>query len=335
MSLTHAALHTKTRQGAAESASAPKILAVIVSYNPNFEALTNSIEVLKQQDCMVLLVDNASRDQQRFTSRDMGAQLILNPTNRGLGYAHNQGLAVANQGQFDYLLIMDQDSVPADGMVAALLEAHQQQSTRQKVSAVGACYLNADNHSESFFVKFGALKFQREYATHDTVEADFLISSGSLFSLSALNDIGGMDEALFIDHVDTEWFLRARNKGYTAYGVGRARMQHGLGESTHQVKLGGRQRNVPQHKPFRYYYIFRNSVALYKRGYAAWQWKWNDLQRLGMIFIMFGLLKPPRWQNMRMMFLGVWHGVMGRMGAIDAQADMTEASVAPRHLNDE
>lgn len=125
-----------------------------------------------------------------------------------------------------------------------------------------------------------------------------------------------MDASLFIDHVDTEWFLflRARSKAYKAFGVGEARMQHGFGESTHQVKLGGRQRNVPQHKPFRYYYIFRNSVALYKRSYAARLWKWNDIQRLGMIFIMFGLLKTPRWKNIRMMLLGIWHGLIGKMG---------------------
>lgn len=291
------------------------VLAVIVTYNPELPVLAQSVKTLHQQGCGVLLVDNASVNQVELKSADIDATLLCNEQNLGLGAAHNQGFEHAKKAGYQYLLILDQDSQPLESMVAELVLAHQSLAQYEPVSAVGACYLNADNASESFFVRFGAWKFQREYATEQVVKADFLISSGSLFAIEALQTIGGMDEGLFIDHVDTEWFLRARDKGYQAYGIGRARMQHGLGEQTHQVNLGGRLRNVPQHKPFRYYYIFRNSIALYKRGYTSWLWKWNDVQRLAMIFVMFGLLKAPRWQNMHMMLLGLWHGVIGKTGA--------------------
>lgn len=290
------------------------MLAVVVTYNPDIETLLNAITALEGQACDVLLVDNASNNQDELRQKKFDGQLICNRENLGLGAAHNQGLAYAQQQGHDYLLIMDQDSLPLNNMVAELLHAHKALSVEHKVSAVGACYLNAENQSESFFVRFGAFKFQREYATDSAVKADFLISSGSLFSVQVLADVGGMDEGLFIDHVDTEWFLRARDRGYQAYGVGKARMQHGLGEQTHRVKLAGRERNVPQHKPFRYYYIFRNSIALYKRAYTSWLWKWNDVQRLAMIFIMFGILKAPRGQNVRMMLLGSWHGLIGKTG---------------------
>jgi rhamnosyltransferase len=140
-----------------------------------------------------------------------------------------------------------------------------------------------------------------------------------LIALSAIDDIGLMDEGLFIDHVDTEWFLRAKSKGYQAFGVCGAVMQHGLGEQTHQVSLltargRGRQRNVPQHKPFRYYYIFRNSILLYKRNYASGLWKWNDSQRLLMIAVMFGVFKAPRWKNLKMMYKGLIDGAKGVSG---------------------
>lgn len=296
-----------------------EVVAVVVSYNPEITLLTTTVDALVAQGCWVLVVDNASANQAelkaaQLDSQLVNAQIVYNTQNMGLGAAHNQGLAVAEEQGAEYLLILDQDSMPMPNMVAELVSAHKQQSQSQKVSAVGACYLNSENNSESFFVRFGALKFQREYATQASVAADFLISSGSLFSLAALKEIGAMDEGLFIDHVDTEWFLRARSKGFKAFGVGAARMQHGLGEETHRLNFGGRERNVPQHKPFRYYYIFRNSIALYKRGYTSWLWKWNDVQRLGMIFVMFGLLKAPRWQNMRMMLLGSWHGLIGKTG---------------------
>lgn len=309
--------------------SPDKVLAVVVTYNPDLTVLGKLITTLNDQGCHVLVVDNCSVNQATLSQYQFPAELILNHENVGLGAAHNQGLSVAIDQAYEYLLILDQDSLPLAGMVHKLCAAHQRLSLVHNVSAVGACYLNSENQSKSFFVKFGALKFKRNYvgdataiesiaseSIHDVAAADFLISSGSLFSVSALQAIGGMDEGLFIDHVDTEWFLRARNSGYKAFGVGSALMQHELGEKTLQFTLANQQRNVPQHKPFRYYYIFRNSILLYKRGYTSWLWKWNDSQRLLMIFVLFGIVKAPRLRNLKMMLLGSWHGLIGKTGKV-------------------
>ncbi len=300
-----------------------RVLAIVVSYNPKIGPLKRALKSLEAQDCDVLVVDNASNNLADLHTLVAGLQRTIvaeQSRNVGLGAAHNLGFRHAQAQGYEYALILDQDSIPLEGMVAALLTAHRVKAKGHQVSAVGVTYLNADNGSESFFVRFGALKFARQYcASKDRdqcIEADFLISSGSLVSLESFNTIGAMDEALFIDHVDTEWFLRARHAGYKAFGVCNAVMQHGLGENTHRVSIGGRQRNVPQHKPFRYYYIFRNSVLLYKRGYASALWKWNDLQRLAMIAIMFGLFTQPRLGNLKMMMHGIWDGLRGKSGPL-------------------
>ena len=299
-----------------------RILAIVVCYKPQIAPLKVALDALQGQVDATLVVDNASPNIHQIAALVANLEaleLLPQSDNLGLGAAHNIGIQYARQHAFDYVLLLDQDSVPLDGMVQNLLAAQRAKSS-QSVSAVGATYLNADNGTESFFVRFGRLKFRRyscsERDEDNCVRADFLISSGSLIKLSAIDQIGEMDESLFIDHVDTEWFLRARSKGLQAYGVCNAVMQHGLGEQTHQINLG-RQRNVPQHKPFRYYYIFRNSVTLYRRSYASGWWKWNDLQRLLLICIMFGLLKPPRWQNLKMMAKGVVDGLRGISGKIE------------------
>lgn len=305
-----------------------RVLCVVVTYNPEISALKRSLDAIIEQGSQPLIVDNASSNVAAIRElcasnslSDPAVGILELEVNRGLGVAHNQGIAHARVHGFSHVLLLDQDSTPLKGMVSSLVSASQRKEEQGLLSAVGATYLNADNGSESFFVRFGALKFKRFYCSEKDqdgcVKADFLISSGSLISLSSIDAIGEMDEELFIDHVDTEWFLRARSKGYAAYGVCDAVMQHGLGESTHQINLGGRQRNVPQHNPFRYYYIFRNSVLLYKRGYASLVWKWNDLQRLGMIIVMFGLLKAPRRANLKMIGKGIWHGIKGVTGPLD------------------
>jgi rhamnosyltransferase len=298
------------------------VLAVFVSHNPVINLLTENIDSVLKQGCDCYIVDNASRDTIQFACYNDSDRVTLDlqKQNLGLGAAQNIGIRAAQQGGYDYVLLLDQDSHPDLGMVAALLRAHQLKSEYGQVAAVGPIYRNAQNGSESFFVRFGYLKFQRVYRSqadsHGCIAADFLISSGSLFNLHSISEIGLMDELLFIDHVDTEWFLRAKSLGFSSFGVTSATMTHDLGEDTHRIKLGGRQRNVPQHKPFRYYYIFRNSVLLYKRTGISLLWKWNDLQRLVMIIVMFGLFTPPRLGNLKMMLLGIWHGILGRSGKL-------------------
>ncbi|MFT5135368.1 MAG: rhamnosyltransferase [Arenicella sp.] len=311
-----------------------RVLAIIVCHNPQIDSLAVALRTVVKQVAATLVVDNASANVAEIEQLlgvlnaeqpSFSASLLKQTNNLGLGAAHNLGFQFARTHGLNHCLILDQDSVPMDGMVANLLLAAKSKLAGKavKLSAVGATYLNADNGTESFFIRFGALKFRRQYcAERDSdscIEADFLISSGCLIALSAIDDIGLMDEGLFIDHVDTEWFLRAKSKGYQAFGVCNAVMQHGLGEQTHQISLPtargrGRLRNVPQHKPFRYYYIFRNSIVLYKRSYASSLWKWNDSQRLLMIAVMFGAFKTPRWKNLKMMYKGVVDGIKGVSG---------------------
>lgn len=341
------------------------VLAVVVSYQPCCATLAQLLAELARQGCAILLVDNGSDNVADIAQLPLfnpeansGANFGANPAinteqpaallkplaaNLGLGAAHNVGIAHARAQGYDYVLIMDQDSMPLDGMVAALLTAHRCKSLLGAVSAVGAHCLNPENGDNYCFVRFGKFKYQRHYCDAQDrdgcVAADFLISSGSLIAIKTIDAIGGMDEGLFIDMVDIEWFLRAHVKGFKAFGVCDAVMQHSLGEKTPLFALGKRQRYVSQHQPFRYYYIFRNSINLCKRGYVSFAWKRNDMHRLAMLAVIFGCLQPPRRANLAMMIKGVWHGLRGKQGRLataadniatdKAATDKTAAKVAP------
>jgi rhamnosyltransferase len=124
-----------------------------------------------------------------------------------------------------------------------------------------------------------------------------------------------MEEQLFIDHVDTEWFLRARARGFKAFGVCDAVMSHSLGSRTLRVWLG-RWRHVPGHSPLRHYYIFRNSILLYRRPYAPGKWICNDVVRLLFMLAYYPLRTPPRLEHLRMMLRGAWDGLRGRAGKL-------------------
>jgi rhamnosyltransferase len=270
----------------------------------------------------VVLVDNGSNaDALSWLSDHAGKanrHFLPLGENLGLGVAHNRGIAWARQEGHRYALLLDQDSVPSPGMVARLASASQHlRAQHRRVAAVGPRYVDPVSGRASFFVRFGWLSLDRvwceENAREQVIETDFLISSGLLVSIDAIDEIGGMDETLFIDHVDTEWFLRARALGFRAFGVCDAVMTHQLGNDTLSVWVG-RWRSVPVHSPLRHYYAVRNSFLLYQRRYAPAVWIWNDVGRLLQMFCFYSLFTPPRLQHVRMMLKGAWHGIRGRAG---------------------
>jgi len=300
-----------------------EVIAVVTTYEPDLETLQRQFVLLAGQVKTLLIIDNGSSNAAGVAALACGhafAQFTGAPENRGLGWAHNEGLRRALTQGADAVLLLDQDSLPRDGMVAALVRAlREQRQAGVRVAAVGARYLGSDRGHSSYFVQFGWLRFRRCFCqpgqSQTEIRADMLISSGALFAREALETLGLMDEGLFIDHLDTEWFLRAGAAGWQSFGVCDAVMDHGLGERTVRVWLG-RWRYLPVHQPFRYYYVYRNSVLLWRRAYPSARWKQTDMLRLAKMFLVFSLFTGDRRQNLAMMIRGIRDGLKGRAGQL-------------------
>jgi rhamnosyltransferase len=303
-----------------------KICAVVVSHHPELKVLEAVISAIRPQAHHLVVVDNGSSVElvEGLRALAIGKEFHLIASDRNLGVAagHNIGMGWAREQRCTHVVLLDQDSVAEKDMVSGLVAAHRQLTAQGiAVSAVGPLYRDPVSGHSSFFVRSGFPKPRRIYCAlqggDQYIEADFLITSGSLISLSTIDAVGAMDDALFIDHVDTEWFLRASKKGYRAFGVCGAVMHHTLGSETLRVWLG-RWRYVPRHSPLRHYYIFRNSILLYKRSYVPGIWIFNDVVRLGFMLVFYPLRTPPRGRHALMMIKGILDGLKGRTGPLDA-----------------
>jgi rhamnosyltransferase len=303
-----------------------RIIAVVVTYEPEPDVLGALLQSIALQVEAVVIVDNGSQRDLTFIDRSCGndrrVTIIRLNENQGIAAAQNIGIAEAIERGADYILLLDHDSIPMPDMVEKLyLTCRALLQDGKKVAAVGPSYRVPHANDSSYFVQFGMVKFKKierqQWAGKAYVLADFLISSGCLIPTAALEDIGPMDETLFIDHVDTDWFLRARAKNYLIYGVPDALMEHFLGDSQFMFRLG-KPRMLPVHKPIRFYYIFRNSILLYRRTYAAKKWILNDLVRLGLMFIVFTTCIHPRGQYLKMIGRGIADGIRGISGKFQA-----------------
>jgi len=300
------------------------VCAVIVSFQPDLFNLSNLIKALASQVNKIILVDNGSdvdilRWKQHEFLQELKLELIVLGENLGVGAAQNVGINKAKNYNGKYVILFDQDSEPASNMIMTLFIAAQKKMEEGvRVAAVGACYCDQNTTKKSGFVRVSWCGFSRidcDESDCAVVETDFLISSGTLILLSVISDVGMMDESLFIDHIDTEWCFRAKSKGYRLFGSCDAFMTHSLGDSRTRIWFL-RWRTVPHHSPFRYYYIFRNSLILQSRSYIPIQWKIADVGRCIRSIIFYGLFSANRLACLSMMYKGIKDGMQGINGKL-------------------
>ena len=300
---------------ATSAAPEPGVCAVLITWQPELALLRELVEALLPQVGHVVVVDNGTRDPRfhEFCHEHPDVMLIALSENRGLAHAMNIGIERARElPGVSHVLLMDQDSVPDGGMVGALISAFDRVRADARVAAVGPRFRDPREDEDAPFVRirFPFNQKLRCDATCGPIRCDFLISSGCLIPLAVLDDVGGMDDALFIDNVDLEWCFRASTAGYALYGACGARLRHSLGET--RRNMPGVSRGIVVHSPRRLFYMMRNRVLLYRRTYAPRRWVAQDLPRLVVKLLLFSLLVAPRRDNIRCMLAGLWAGALGR-----------------------
>jgi rhamnosyltransferase len=289
--------------------------AVIVTYEPEPEALARLIQSLLAQVRTVFIVDNASSNFEHWQIQlpPADCRVIRMASNEGIAAALNRGLTAAEaETALEFCAIFDQDSVLTDRMIESLEQHHDEVSKRGPVAQIGPYFFE---HNRGIFLpfiefKFGIPRRKRDPGNGTLTTADYLISSGALLSLAALKKIGNMDESLFIDYVDIEWGLRAQAAGFQSYGAFDVRMEHRIGEEA--LDVAGLRLAV--HKPVRRYYYYRNAVLLCRRPYISLAWKISEMTRLAVKFVIFSTMSKRRSEDFAMMTRGIRDGLRGKTG---------------------
>lgn len=290
-----------------------RVCGVVVTYNPDLSALQSLLASVTPQVSNLIIVDNGSDTDLRSIANQHNVELLALGDNFGIAHAQNAGIAHARDCSAEFVLLLDQDSIPADDMVNLLAAAFSRlEHQGERVAAVGPAYIDHRQGETASFVYLSGLSLKRRPCPDPLtiVEADFLIASGSLLPLSAIDQIGDMIEDMFIDYVDIEWGLRARHQGLLCFGVCGARMEHALGDDW--ISYRGRQ--IPSHSPLRHYYHLRNAVWLARKSWLPKAWVFVLLWRTVRQFAFFSIFAPNGLAHARMMTIGIWHGVTGRMG---------------------
>jgi rhamnosyltransferase len=281
---------------------------VLVTYNPDIKLLVDVIESIGKQVRTVYIIDNSPIPSKALL--DMSHDNVqIQPLyeNKGIAYAQNVGIKLALENKADFILLSDQDTLYPNDFVKDMFDG-----SNGDFAAMSPLFhdINQGNTNEGFIIKslLGFKHIYPESGLHNIFQA---IASGCILNTKCLEEIGLMDEDLFIDWVDLEWCWRAIGHGYSIIGNANVTITHQLGDEA--VNIGFRDVNL--RSPVRHYYITRNAFHL------ALRCKHLGLSHQIILFlksfryvVAFPLLSKPHLTHLRHVVRGFIDGIFGNLG---------------------
>ena len=289
------------------------IAAVVSLFNADDSVKANAAALLDQVDHVVVVDDGSPQDPGRILGElaAMGCTVRRLPENSGIAAALNTGIAVAlaAANKPAYILTMDQDSMLGAGYVAALQKAA---ATAERAGVLVGMVAPAS---------IRGLPTRRAGVVNGVQLGGEPIQSGLLLPVKVIEKIGILQSDLFIDGVDTEYYLRCVSAGFKTVIAPDAALDHSLGTMTQarifgtDLAFGKRPLRVRTAASWRYYYLFRNRILLaktYGRRHPWWTIKGflADYRHLAIVT----LLAPRRWSRIAAAAAGIVDGVRGAPG---------------------
>jgi len=287
------------------------VACVVTAFRPS-PKLVDNVKALLAQASSVIVVDDGSGPgfESVFAAvAAAGAVVRSLPENSGIGAALNHGIHRAREDRgVRYILTVDQDSMLPKGYVESLLAGESAARARGLVPGLISPARIHGNPVMSRGSRNGIVLGKEP------------IQSGLLLTADALDDLGDFREELFIDLVDTEFYLRATDAGWPTV-LADAEFDHSLGTFVEArifnrpIPLRGKPLEVRIAASWRYYYIFRNRLLvsrLYGRRHPFWvaAGYWTDFRHLAVVTV----LAPGRRERLTAALAGLTDGILGRTG---------------------
>lgn len=294
------------------------VRAVIVCFRSEILNLTALVQALLPVCESVILVHNGSEqdwpDALLHLSQFDTCELIHCGANLGIAAALNRGIDKALEQGAGAVVLFDQDSLPSARLVHRLQQVWLQSENQGiRVGAVGPVLVDRGD-SQVLWAYLPSNWGRRRFLPRPpgTWQVDHLITSGCLIPASAIARIGTMNEALFIDGVDLEWSARARAQGFVLLMDGQECLLHRIGETRRMVL--GRRMNI--HKPFRSYFIVRNACIMLRDPRLQLGWRLTHALQVLRGTLVSTCAGNQKLARLHFVLWGLWHGLLGRSGAL-------------------
>jgi glycosyltransferase involved in cell wall biosynthesis len=325
-----------------------RVLAHIHTFN-DADIIDRTLDAVQTQTHppdAILLVDNASTDRTLDRVFPGTVTVVRNTENVGTSGAVWMGFKHALEGEFDWIWILDADSVPDRDALEKLLELYTSWPQDLQVeTAVVACLPRdqPDEHPRHgrIFTRHGRLlltppPLPRYYQCHIT------IWSGCLYRLAAVREITLPNPDYVLDRGELEYAYRVMKAGYKVFIHQDAVIRHNIRgnpvpqgvkvAAPGQLKVGPLTLQFVESPPNRCYYVCRNTLyfTLYdfaEGRFAQLRELWRVRSRRGrslmsgiawqtaLFTLNFAVRPRTQREQLRACLRGIWHGVTGNIRA--------------------
>ncbi len=288
-----------------------KYMAGIVLYNAETERLSLEIKSVLPQVDLICLCDNGSsniHEIERTIGESEKIILIKNEENFGIGVASNQICRYAEQNGFDWVLMLDHDTIcPLN-----LLDTYKKHTDDLSIGML--CPNVVDTEIAN-----------NVYCGTDITETDYVdrcIQSATFIRTDAWRKCSGFNEWMFIDFVDFDFCKRMELAGFKILRCNTVTVDHQLGKrvptkhaefyKTLYQKTGVSLFKYLTYKnefsAARVFYCTRNNIAYIKeyRDSIDVNREWRDF---GSRIIRRIIRSRSRWMILRETIKGIMAGI--------------------------
>jgi len=304
----------------------PKAYVVILNWN----GLDDTIECIKSVKNIsypnygIILVDNGSKDSPVDSIKKICKDIIFidNKSNLGFAEGNNVGIRVALDNEARYIWLLNNDTIVHRDALTAMIDVGE------RIPKSGILGSKIYYYDKPDFIWFAGatINWKRAVSYHTGInqkdhpqygvlnEVDRITGCSMVVKRELCENIGLMDEKLFLYVEEVDWCIRARNAGYKVIYVPDSKVYHKISSST------GEDFSIIYN-----YYNTRNFLYVIRKNM---RFPVREFYLLNAIFhklneckgIVKEIIKPAFWMNGKRATIrfsrlrGVIDFVTGRMG---------------------
>ena len=299
-----------------------RVAAALIAQNPD-DGLGASLDAIAPQVERVVVLDNGSDAQGReriagLVAGHANAALVRVEEDVGLAGGLNRAIRDLHFLGFAWCVTLEQHSLPAPDMVARMLDHVRHSAEAGVIAVVAPNFADAtrpDGRRRWLSLKrVRPLGFRQGECDGESITEVVALTTGCLTHIGTWWGLGGFDESLFVDYVDTDYCLRVTAAGYRV-DVACAALLRCTDPVPHRsCRPGAPGRDTPN-PPLQRYYLCRNRIRVLRKHGNRWpNWLLYELSATLRSTLRALIREPGRLAHLRACILGTWDGLRGRIG---------------------
>ncbi|GMN06211.1 glycosyltransferase family 2 protein [Croceitalea sp. MTPC5] len=250
-------------------ANQPLVSIITINYNESSVtlAMLESLQFLSYKNVEVIVVDNASPDDDPDVLKSHFPEINLIKSKENLGFAggNNLGVKVAKG---DYLLFINNDTIVPENFIGPLVE------TLQKDETIGMVSPKIKFHWDPTLIQYAGYTPMNQWTIRNNSigyhhkddgsfdkagETESIHGAAMMVPKRVVEEVGMMTEVYFLYYEEHDWAEMIKRAGYKIYYQPKSYILHKESLSTGKFS------------PLKTYYIARNRIVFARRNFRPFQ----------------------------------------------------------------